>query len=269
MSQSTNSSSGELSQFGKGTGATPIFASTMILMTQEEMPRLLLLKRSDTVRFMPGALVFPGGRVDLEDRTKAQALIQTKPEWLDHWNKSAHWHRWGFESADEPLAHVLAALRELKEEAGISLDDHVLIQMTSVGRWVTPPVLPRRYDTTFWALSIAEPRTVQVDGSEITESYWWTAQEVIQAYQNGTIDLAVPTFRILSHLAEFNDQSPIEAMFDLQSIPIICPRPIKIGNRLNMLLPGDVRYNGDDDASGARHTIWREGTGRWQLLHDQ
>ena len=49
--------------------ADPIPAATLVLMRPgPRAPELLMIERTAAMAFAPGALVFPGGRVDPDDR---------------------------------------------------------------------------------------------------------------------------------------------------------------------------------------------------------
>ncbi|HKI66303.1 MAG TPA: NUDIX hydrolase, partial [Solirubrobacterales bacterium] len=69
---------------------------------------VLLLKRSEEAKFMPGVWVFPGGGVDPED-------------------------------GDGEAGHRACAVRELEEEAGIALPPYEELVLFS--RWITPEVV--------------------------------------------------------------------------------------------------------------------------------
>src|SRR3546814_4143857 len=54
----------------------PIPAATLVLMRPAKAgpPELLMMERVQSMAFADGALVFPGGRIDPEDRALAQAI---------------------------------------------------------------------------------------------------------------------------------------------------------------------------------------------------
>ena len=86
-------------------------ATVIVLRDTSDGPEVFMVRRHDATAFMGGAYVFPGGRVDLGDAASADA------SWCD-----------GFDSAGiaplsaaTAIAHRLAAIRELFEEAGVLL----------------------------------------------------------------------------------------------------------------------------------------------------
>src|SRR3546814_8334221 len=78
----------------------PIPAATLVLMRPAKAgpPELLMMERVQSMAFAAGALVFPGGRSDPEDRALAQAIGG---------------------GVDQAAARV-AAIRETIEETGIA-----------------------------------------------------------------------------------------------------------------------------------------------------
>ena len=98
--------------------ATPKKAATVILLREmkPEGFEIFLLKRHEKSSFMGGNFVYPGGRVDREDGS-LEICAQCRgvsPE-------EAHQLLRGTLPPDESLAHWVAAIRELFEEAGVLL----------------------------------------------------------------------------------------------------------------------------------------------------
>src|SRR5690349_21729430 len=98
--------------------AAAVPASTVVLLRGDRPFEVFLVRRSDSIAFLGGAHVFPGGRVDPSDhihdviggvRLQAQRYV-------------AHiTARTPDVPADVVLAHHVAAVRELFEEAGVLL----------------------------------------------------------------------------------------------------------------------------------------------------
>src|SRR5947209_19321270 len=94
-------------------------ASLILLRDRATGPEVLLVQRNPQARFMGGAWVFPGGSVNAEDGDHAQT-----------------------------------ALRELREEAGLTLDDGAALVPFS--RCITPAQVKVRFDTRFF-VAVAPP----------------------------------------------------------------------------------------------------------------
>ena len=134
-------------------------ATVVVVREGRDAPELLLLRRNSKLAFHGGAWVFPGGRVD------------------------AH------EGAGEPAARR-AAVREAREEAGLELDPASLVQLS---HWTTPEGQPRRFATWFFIAQLGRDE-VRIDGGEIHEHRWFTADDALAAQRAKEIELPPPTF---------------------------------------------------------------------------
>ena len=88
-----------------------LFRSVLLRPTAARFD-VFLVRRNDSIAFMGGAHVFPGGRVDPADRIDVETMA-------DGAESAAA--RMPDLSADDAIAHHVAALRELFEEAGVLL----------------------------------------------------------------------------------------------------------------------------------------------------
>ena len=170
---------------------------------------VLLLKRTESARFMPGVWVFPGGAVDPGD-------------------------------GESEAGHRACAMRELDEEAGIALPAEQELVLFS--RWVTPEVISRRFDAWFFlalAPAHAPPRS---DGVETTEAGWFEPQAALDAQAEGEMALAFPTLKQLESLLLFG--SADEAIEAHRGRPVEPILPKVIGTREDhrVVLPGDPDY---------------------------
>lgn len=96
----------------------PKNAATVILLREKEPFgfEIFLLKRHENSSYMAGNFVYPGGRVDRED---GYPEIRLRCKGIT--SEDAHQIMEGAISQDESIAHWIAAVRELFEEAGILL----------------------------------------------------------------------------------------------------------------------------------------------------
>jgi 8-oxo-dGTP pyrophosphatase MutT (NUDIX family) len=150
----------------------PRDSATLILIDRNQaVPKVLLGRRHESHRFLPGKFVFPGGRVEPTDRSMpvAAPLNERATELL--------MRRAGRPSAAKAAALALAAVRETYEETGLMLgaktDEKVstpaaawqafadfgvlpdLSPIHFVFRAITPPRRPRRFDSRFFAADIS------------------------------------------------------------------------------------------------------------------
>jgi 8-oxo-dGTP pyrophosphatase MutT (NUDIX family) len=185
---------------------------------------VLLLQRSYTASFVPGAFVFAGGAIDAADHEMAG----TAP--LSLGDNAA---------VLEERAAKVASLRECFEEAGLlpactlegggslgTIPEALLRQRTEVhggripfaqalaeatitpnldaivpfGRWVTPAGPPRRFDTRFFIVGAAVGQEASADGSELIASRWMTPTSALAAADAGDLLLIFPTRKTLERL---------------------------------------------------------------------
>lgn len=189
----------------------PKDAATLILVRRDQaQPRVLMGKRAGTNAFMPDKYVFPGGRVDPQDG-KAVAWEELRPE--VEAKLRLHARR-------SPRAFGLTAIRETFEETGLIVgrsaemppacplgweDFHrldiapVLAPLTFIGRAVTPPYRPRRFDARFF-MAEAEHALIDerppVDGAELSDLQWVTLADAMK------LDLPSVTRFMLGEIAE-------------------------------------------------------------------
>jgi 8-oxo-dGTP pyrophosphatase MutT (NUDIX family) len=150
----------------------PRDSATLILIDRtESVPKVLLGRRHERHRFMPGKFVFPGGRIEPADREMAtlSALHDRHVARLMTKVRRA--------SAAKAAGFALAAIRETYEETGLMLGAPSagpiatppgpweafakagivpdLSAMHFIARAITPPKRPRRFDSRFFAADIA------------------------------------------------------------------------------------------------------------------
>src|SRR6204780_3260403 len=109
----------------------PRDSATLILIDRtESVPKVLLGRRHERHRFMPGKFVFPGGRIEPADRLMATSAS------LDARHIARLMQRVRRPSTKKATGFALAAVRETYEETGLMLGsraDHV--PNTPPGAW--------------------------------------------------------------------------------------------------------------------------------------
>lgn len=186
-------------------------AATVLLVRQADEMEVLMVKRNQKIDFFSGAMVFPGGKVDPDD---------LNPIWADHTVGLA-------ETPQAERGPRIAALRETFEETGvlacfdgacpaksivdearqrmeageltflqfvrehgISLD---LSRLSLFSRWLTPPVVPKRFDTFFYLIDMPAGQVARHDGRETVENEWVTAEEALRRAAAGERTIVFPT----------------------------------------------------------------------------
>lgn len=202
-------------------------AATIILIDRSgKEPKILMGKRNEANKFMPGKFVFPGGQLDPEDCIMPAAGV------LDD-NVEARLAR--IRGRKNARAFAMAGIREMYEETGLVIGasaegeaiqapqgswcDYAqhgflpdLEAIHFVGRAITPPRLPRRFDTIFLAAE-ADRIAHRAEGfigpdKELVELDWLTMDEAFE------LDLAMVTKVMLRELfdriaAGFDHRLPV------------------------------------------------------------
>ena len=197
-------------EYNAGQATTPRQAATVILLRggASEL-EVLLVRRTPKARFMGGVWVFPGGAVDT-----------------------------GEGAGDE--AHRAAAIRELREEAAIALDDPAALVKFS--RWITPAQVKIRFDTHFFLAPVPDSQEPHVDGEECVDLGWFSPQAALRAHRAGELPLVFPTIKHLQQLSGFRSaQALLEHARGLDVRPVE-PRVVLEGEVARVLLPGEPGY---------------------------
>jgi 8-oxo-dGTP pyrophosphatase MutT (NUDIX family) len=197
-------------ELNRGAPARPRQAATVILLRGgAELLEVLLVRRTPQARFMGGVWVFPGGAVDAEE-------------------------------GDGDEAHRAAAVRELSEEAAITLLDPVALVKFS--RWITPAEVQIRFDTHFFLAPLPDGQEPRIDGQECVDLGWFTPDAALAAYRAQEIELVFPTIKHLEQLSEFASVEDLLAYARGREVLPIQPRVVLEGEVARILLPGEPGY---------------------------
>jgi 8-oxo-dGTP pyrophosphatase MutT (NUDIX family) len=191
--------------------AVPRPAATVILLRRggkhaERGLQILLVRRNPEARFMPGVWVFPGGAVDRDD-------------------------------GDGEAAHRAAAVRELAEEAGIVVDAGELV---AYSRWITPKVVPTRFDTRFYLALAPAHSPPKPDGSETVDAGWFGPQEALDLHRADELSLVFPTIKHLESLIGFANAAEALEAARRREVKAVEPEVIGEGEGRRIVLPDEL-----------------------------
>jgi 8-oxo-dGTP pyrophosphatase MutT (NUDIX family) len=171
---------------------------------------VLLVKRSAASSFMPGVWVFPGGVVDPGD-------------------------------GEGESSFRAAAIRELAEEASIELAGPE--ELVPFSRWITPEIVPTRFDAWFYLALAPAHSPPQPDGHETEAAAWYEPRAALDAHSQGSLSLVFPTIKHLEALLPYATASEaIDASRDREIVPIL-PRVVGEGEGQRVVLPGEPGYD--------------------------
>jgi 8-oxo-dGTP pyrophosphatase MutT (NUDIX family) len=196
-------------QYNPGPVTAPRQAATVILLRGGETLQVLLVRRTPKARFMGGVWVFPGGAVDTHE-------------------------------GDGDQAHRAAAIRELREEAAIELDDPAALVKFS--RWITPAQVKIRFDTHFFLAPAPPGQEPKVDGEEIVDLGWFTPSDALDAHAAQRIVLVFPTIKHLEQLSAFSTVDELLSYARGKDVQPVEPKVLLEGEIARVLLPGEPGY---------------------------
>ena len=205
---------------------TPAPAATVVLLRPGPGgPEVLLTHRPSTMAFAAGMHVFPGGRVDPADGN-IRLLARSARGQRDAARALGN----NVRTSDAVALHM-AALRELFEEAGVLLADPALDGerlragrtrllggtgladvlegidlrlrtdlLAPIAHWTTPPFMPRRFSTWFFAADLPSGAEVSFEGDEVIAHRWVSPATALQQLATGEIEMWVPTSSVLQRL---------------------------------------------------------------------
>ncbi len=235
----------------------PRRAATVLLLREEEDRQgfsVLMVQRSLTSAFMPGAYVFPGGQVDAED--SAAPVAELAPE-------EAARRFGGVLTPEEAFATLRAAAREAEEEAAVQITR--LSALWTFARWITPPIEARRFDTWFLVGRIPEGARPRHDEGETIASRWVEPKSALAGYGDGDLLLAPPTYYTLWDLSRFETvESVLDDARGRRIVPIE-PSFREVDGRMALILPGDPLHPAEFSVDGPTRVVMGDG-GRWWVV---
>jgi 8-oxo-dGTP pyrophosphatase MutT (NUDIX family) len=238
-------------------------AATILLVRDTPAFEVLMVKRHHQIDFASGALVFPGGKIEPGDADPAWE--QHCRGWDAHPAEERHLRIAALREAFEESAVLLAretdgtpwraydraaasreriakgelAFLDLVRELGVQLD---LEAMAPFARWITPRMMPKRFDTWFFVATAPQDQLAVCDGYETVDAEWIAPGEAISLAQSGQRKIIFPTRMNLQLLAESGGAD--DALAAAHARPTVIVEPwveVRDGERY-LLLPPDAGY---------------------------
>jgi 8-oxo-dGTP pyrophosphatase MutT (NUDIX family) len=274
--------------------ATPRPAATVLLLREgRDCVEVLAIRRHEKLAFMGGMWVFPGGSVCAADTSPESLAII--PEQSQAGCARLSTLTGEAIDRLQCLGLAVAACRETFEETGVLLasndaGDHCDSELTArvqerrhaiaaqpelfasllqeqqlflrVDRlaywahWITPSIVPRRFDTRFFLAVVPSDQLAVIDSTETIDHAWMSPAALVAAADAGSLSVSHPTLYNLMELdASLHEhgslQDLLSATASRQVIPIL-PKMVH-EEQTAMVLPWDPFYRNFLGESAPEH----------------
>lgn len=192
--------------------AIPKNAAVIVLLKDKDDPKVFWVKRSEQLKFMPGFHAFPGGQVDESDlaisvtncvdQESALMRVAAVREFFEEAGVllakgAAKLTTEQRREKRQALHNNLKTFKEILEEDNLEIDGATLIE---AGRWVTPPMAPRRFDTCFFITWLDDDQEPEIHDGELAEGEWIRPQDAHEMWKRGEVMFASPMLHIIQSL---------------------------------------------------------------------
>ncbi|NBO64502.1 MAG: MBL fold metallo-hydrolase [Acidobacteria bacterium] len=228
--------------------AVPRPAAAVIMLRDQFDPKVYWVQRSRKLAFMAGYHAFPGGQFDEADRsipilngggnddlplrvTAIRELFEETGVLIAVENQ-----RIGPELRRQMRADLCEGrirFDEILEQGGLSLDASLLDEAP---RWVTPPSLPRRFDTRFYVVWLPDGQDPEILPGELEDGEWIRPIEALRKWIDGEVLLVTPIisalqelingvdeFTVRLHRVEQSERDLLESRVEMRYGIYLCP----------------------------------------------
>lgn len=239
-------------------------ATVMMLRDTDDGPEVFMVVRHHEIDFASGALVFPGGKADKADFDAGLRAHCGDADKFD----------------DKELALRIASIRESFEECGILLArtkgeadfvsaarlkeldgwrdrfnnrdatmldfaeaENLEFAVDALGffaHWVTPEMMPKRFDTYFYMARAPQDHIGAHDGSESVDSVWITARQALADADAKKRTVIFPTRMNIEKLAKRSNVE--DALAQCGDVVTVTPFVEKEGDKSFLRIQANAGY---------------------------
>ncbi len=241
-------------------------SSTILLLRGGEDVEVLMVARAYEIDFASGAYVFPGGKVSDDDRQPAwkdysdgnfdgdelavrvggvREVFEESGILLARPRTSAHGTHVGQDVCDRLASHRASVDRG--EESFLELmkaNDLIvcLDDLVPYAHWITPEMMPKRFDTRFFAVETPEGQHAVHDGHETTAAVWVKPGEILQRGRDGKATIIFPTRLNLEKLEDLGSIDAVKAGCASEATVTVMPRVERRDDGAFLVIPKEAGY---------------------------
>jgi 8-oxo-dGTP pyrophosphatase MutT (NUDIX family) len=257
----------------------PARPAATVLLLRDGAPALevFMVRRHHEIDFATGALVFPGGKIDADDRAAAYGDRLIGAAGLN----------------DEEIAFRIAAIREAFEESAVliaaadgdgaplagarvaairarhhaslidgttrfaaiaAIEDLWLdcARLVPFARWITPVQLPKRYDTMFFLCPAPDDQIARHDGAESVASRWVSPAAALADAAAGRVTMLFATRSNLARLGRSARVAEALAAARRETMPVVQPKLEAEAESYRISIPADAGYEKFEEIKAGR-----------------
>lgn len=225
---------------------------------------VFMVVRHHQIDFASGALVFPGGKVDkgdgevrshcdgaeAADDTRLSLLVAAIREAFEECGVLLARTKGepGLISGEElkaldhyrhPLNNGEITIAEFLEKENLSLACDLL---QPFAHWITPDMMPKRFDTHFYLAPAPADHLAIHDGHESVDSIWISPANAIKGNEDGTYTVIFPTLLNVQMLGESDSVAQAFAAARGRTIVAVTPWTEKRDDSTYLCIPENAGY---------------------------
>ncbi len=224
---------------------------------------VFMVVRHHQIDFASGALVFPGGKVDERDK---EAFARCQGGAADDFQRTMQIAaiREAFEECGillarpagsdglvsgerlqtlehyrDPLAKAELGINEFLEQEDLYL---ACDRLTPFAHWITPEMLPKRFDTYFYIAEAPADHVAVHDGHESVDSVWIDPSHALDGAKDGKDTIIFPTRCNVEMLAESQDVPSALTASETRDIVSILPWVESTEGQQFICIPDNAGY---------------------------
>jgi 8-oxo-dGTP pyrophosphatase MutT (NUDIX family) len=243
--------------------AIPAPSATILMVRDEPTFQVLMVKRHHQIDFASGALVFPGGKTHAGDHDPAweartigwddpdplglplriaavrEAYEETGILLARHADGATFRGDGRAGAARDDIAHDRRSFLDLVTELDVKID---LAALSVFARWITPVMMPKRFDTWFYIAAAPADQLALCDGWETVDAEWIAPGEALRLAAAGERKVIFPTRMNLQLLAEASGAVDAVARARARTLVTVEPKVVDSPEGRMLVIPPDAGY---------------------------
>lgn len=245
--------------------AAPVPAATILMLRDGTIGlEVFMVVRHHQIDFASGALVFPGGKVDegdfavrdlcqgtgaaddtevammagaIREAFEECGILLARPAGSESLVDAARLE--ALESYRERLNDGEVTLRAFLEEESLELACDELVPFA---HWITPDMMPKRFDTKFYLAAAPADHLAVHDGRESVDSVWIRPEDALAGIETGQYTIIFPTRLNVEMLDESQTVEAAVADAGARQIVTVLPWTEKRDDGMYLCIPADAGY---------------------------